>query len=790
MATKLFLRNTLANGITDTGDGLCYDLIATAGAASDTGVMDTVGSGTNVQWTKTQGGSTLAWISGRVPSGGFTLTSVDVSAWLEESNTGANAKGRFRIYKYTPGTPTITELGGSPFDDDKVELSTSATEDTWTANVTDTAFAENDRILIRFFITNNGTMGSGRTCTITFNAADAATGDSFVNLAETVAFKAEVRTKALNVTQAQSQTVRRASGKIMAFLQAESLLLRRAVGSRTIVSTPNSASGAAEGHLLVSQTGTPLAQLVSAVGNFVPSGSSTAKVINVAQGQALSLFRAISTSIRVTQAEAISLLRGMATALRIAQSQTVSLLRGSSHGVLVAQTNDASGVAEAHLLIAPQTGTGLAQVITAIENFVAGSSTTQKVITVTQSQAVTLFRGVAHLVALTQAQIVSLFRSAGRIVSSGHGIDASGVAEAHILASQTGTGLAQVITAIENFVAAGGSTTQKAISIVQAQAVTLRRAIAKMMTVGQANDLTGAAEGHILVSSSGAGNGQFVTVTRSFGSIAHVVSSTIGYLLAITLEVHLRGTMGKPLIAQAVTLQKSVGHRIIVALAQVITTSAVRLAPAIQKAINVTQAQTVSLIRAAGKLVSIAGAQAIIVRTALGKIVRVSIAQIVTVFNGSVLTIQKVITVTTAQAITVQRAISRLIALVTMAQTVTLRTSFGKALSVAMGMLVSLRRQIGKIVAVSLDQIISVGRVAAGPMLQVVIAVSQTQAVSVIKSIGKIISAAIGSIASVVARFIELFFPSRIVYVAAEDRTVVVAAEDRVAIVADEQRST
>lgn len=194
MATKLYLRNTTSNEITNTGDGVVYDLITTAGSSSTTGVVNTVSGGTNIQWTKTAGGLSMAWITGRVPSGGFTLTSVDVSAWLEESNNLANARGRFRIYKYTPGTPTITELGGSPFDDDKLELSTSPTEDTWTANVTDTAFAENDRILVKFFITNNGTMGASRTCTITFNAADAATGDSFTTLAETVVFKPELQT--------------------------------------------------------------------------------------------------------------------------------------------------------------------------------------------------------------------------------------------------------------------------------------------------------------------------------------------------------------------------------------------------------------------------------------------------------------------------------------------------------------------------------------------------------------------------------------------------------------------
>ncbi len=187
MATTLYLRN-LTSEITDTGDTLCYRLINIAGAASDTGVVNTAASGTNIQWTKTAGGSTMAWISGKVPAGGFTLTSVNVSAWLEESNNAANAKGRIHIYKYTPGTPTITELGASPVDTASELGSSGPAEITWTANITDTAFAQNDRILVKFYITNNGTMGGSRTCTITFNAADAATGDSFVTLAETVTF--------------------------------------------------------------------------------------------------------------------------------------------------------------------------------------------------------------------------------------------------------------------------------------------------------------------------------------------------------------------------------------------------------------------------------------------------------------------------------------------------------------------------------------------------------------------------------------------------------------------------
>jgi hypothetical protein len=189
MATKLFLRNTSTNGISDTGDGIVYDMVTTAGASADTAVVNTAASGTQIQFTKTAGGSTIAWISGRAPAGGFTLTTTDIDAWLQESNAQANCGGRYRVFKRTAAGVT-SEVAGGPFNDG-VEFGTGAASMTWAGNVTDTAFSEDDRILVRLYITNVGTMGGGRTCTLTFNAANAATGDSFFNIAETVAFKAE-----------------------------------------------------------------------------------------------------------------------------------------------------------------------------------------------------------------------------------------------------------------------------------------------------------------------------------------------------------------------------------------------------------------------------------------------------------------------------------------------------------------------------------------------------------------------------------------------------------------------
>ena len=188
MATKQFLRNTTVNGITDAAiASIIYDMTDAAGASLDTAVTRCPATSGEVQATKTDGGSTIAWISRRIASG-FTLTQSDISMWQVESNMNANVGGRYRIYKYSGGV--LTELGGGPFDDG-VEMNTSDREDTWVGNNTDTAFAVDDRIVIKYFVTNVGSSSNSFTATAKFNEADGSTGDSFINFAETISFKAE-----------------------------------------------------------------------------------------------------------------------------------------------------------------------------------------------------------------------------------------------------------------------------------------------------------------------------------------------------------------------------------------------------------------------------------------------------------------------------------------------------------------------------------------------------------------------------------------------------------------------
>lgn len=159
----LYFRNTQTNGI-----GTKYDAIGTAGTSGDTSVTTTTASGTEIQATKTAGGSVVEFISGRTPVGGATFTHAVIYFWAKQSADTVNAGLRFRLYKRsTAGAET--ELIGSPFDK-TVELTTDNTRYEITCDFTDVALLEDERIVIKPYIVNVGTMGAG-TSTLNFNGA-------------------------------------------------------------------------------------------------------------------------------------------------------------------------------------------------------------------------------------------------------------------------------------------------------------------------------------------------------------------------------------------------------------------------------------------------------------------------------------------------------------------------------------------------------------------------------------------------------------------------------------------
>jgi hypothetical protein len=190
VATTLFLRNTTVNGI-----GTFRDAITTRGASSTTAVVTNgVGTGINIQWTKTAGGAVMEWVSGKSPIGGWTLSgAVNVRLRALESNLNDNCLGRIRLYKRS-AAGSETELTGSPFDD-ATEFTASDAAYDWSFTPTSMAFAEDDRLVIRYFITNIGSMTAG-TSTMTYDGAtNGAAGDTFVTLNETVPFKPDYFTQ-------------------------------------------------------------------------------------------------------------------------------------------------------------------------------------------------------------------------------------------------------------------------------------------------------------------------------------------------------------------------------------------------------------------------------------------------------------------------------------------------------------------------------------------------------------------------------------------------------------------
>ena len=165
--TILYLRNTQVNG-QSIGGVACYDLITTKGSSIDTAETTSTASGTNIQLTKTAGGSVVWFITPRLPLGGWTITRSLLTVWLRESLATVNAAGRFRLHKWTAGSLTL--IVGSPFDS-TLEIDVINTEYTWEGDVTDTFIAEDERLVLELDITNIGTMGAG-TVTLSFNGAD------------------------------------------------------------------------------------------------------------------------------------------------------------------------------------------------------------------------------------------------------------------------------------------------------------------------------------------------------------------------------------------------------------------------------------------------------------------------------------------------------------------------------------------------------------------------------------------------------------------------------------------
>lgn len=169
-----------------------YDIARlTRGSAVTTAVVNTTSGGTDIQWTVTGGGAALSFCT-RPLSAAVTISgTVTVNVWAVESAAQANAEFRLKLFRLQPnGTKTLFATL-----DDGSELPTTIAAQNYTGTPTSTAFSIGDRIVMEPYITNIGTMGANRTCSMTYNGGSAgASGDSYVTFNETVLVAAKTFT--------------------------------------------------------------------------------------------------------------------------------------------------------------------------------------------------------------------------------------------------------------------------------------------------------------------------------------------------------------------------------------------------------------------------------------------------------------------------------------------------------------------------------------------------------------------------------------------------------------------
>jgi hypothetical protein len=183
MATTLYLRSS-TTAQSDTGTAY-EDVLATAGSAATTKTANTTASGTEIILG--------SWITGRLPAGGIAnIGAITLNLYGFESNLNANCTFGARFYKRT-AAGVETELLSTGRVNDNVEFpATSVSLMNWvyTPNQNRT-FAENDRIVVKLYASNFGTMASGRVVTLNYDSGTGTPSGSNIVLTETIAFKAE-----------------------------------------------------------------------------------------------------------------------------------------------------------------------------------------------------------------------------------------------------------------------------------------------------------------------------------------------------------------------------------------------------------------------------------------------------------------------------------------------------------------------------------------------------------------------------------------------------------------------
>lgn len=180
--------------------------------AKGSGVTSKVANTSSFQWTDGGGGSSMSWWS--EPLIGFTLSGrITLNMRALESNVLANTGISIRIYKNTtqigwPAWGSWASDGGT----ERGELGTTETLCNYTFGVPDTVFADGDRLGILVFV--DGMMDAAKngayTATLYYNGTtDAASGDTWIQLTQTVTPLNIADVLGMSVNMAKPDPIRR-----------------------------------------------------------------------------------------------------------------------------------------------------------------------------------------------------------------------------------------------------------------------------------------------------------------------------------------------------------------------------------------------------------------------------------------------------------------------------------------------------------------------------------------------------------------------------------------------------
>ena len=156
------------------------------GSGASTRTAATVAGATNGLEMQSLAPLPVEWLSDPL-SADFTISgTITANLWANETAAANNVAINFVVEKLDGATGALTQIVKSAR---VIEVATASAVNNFTAAPTSTACKRGDRLRVRVFADDAGTMGAGGTATFTYGAATAAAnGDSWIQFTETLTF--------------------------------------------------------------------------------------------------------------------------------------------------------------------------------------------------------------------------------------------------------------------------------------------------------------------------------------------------------------------------------------------------------------------------------------------------------------------------------------------------------------------------------------------------------------------------------------------------------------------------